>query len=340
MMGRPSFSSSAADGRKETMTNSGSDDQSDHDGQSDHDDEDSAFVLHVDGNNNVRLALPKGAFVAVGIEPSDHDILGSSDIPGHYEARFGAASGKYIADIAGLPRDPHEWPAKVHGVARWLATAVPYATQRIRDEREGGQSRSGIFCDDLAVARGEDPEEVRRRLKASAAPSVAPHAVDKAGAAAARLLSDPDADRVIEVASRYVDLVIPDALTTVGVNWGVTSPKGAVLRINCGTQLVFSCERQDGALTWWVYVPVDSGPISGKDLAADFDAVVGEGCKGPPANVGLRVPDSAIDRMLQSENLLAAARAVTEAQTARRLLNPGWHHTTVYELLLRIIGDG
>ena len=146
-------------------------------------------VVRVDGNSNVRLALPKGAFLAVGIEPSEHDILEPSDIPGHYEARFGAASGKDIADFARLPRDPHEWPEKVHGVARWLAAAVPFATDRIRRELLGGQKRKpAIYCDDLAMARGEDPEETRRRLKASAAPSIAHPAVEKDVEAATRLL--------------------------------------------------------------------------------------------------------------------------------------------------------
>lgn len=314
------------------MANDGSDDPTD----DDHEDDD-AVVVRVDGNNNVRLALPKGSFLAVGVEPSEHDLLEPSDIPGHYEARFGAASGKDIADFAGLPRDPHEWPEKVHGVARWVAAAVPFATDRIRRELLGGQKRKpAIYCDDLALALSKDPEEARRRLNASAAPSVAPPAVGKDVEAAARLLGDPDADRVIEVGAVFVGLAVPDALTTVGVNWGVTSPKDALLGINCGVQVVFSCERRDGVLTWRVFVPTDAG----QQLASAFDAEVGGELKGPPSNVGLRVADSVIEPMLQSEPLLATARELTESLTGRRLFNPGWHHPAVYELLLPIVGDG
>ena len=342
--GRRLFSSSAAGGRREAMVNDLSDDPTD----DDHEDDD-AVVVRVDGNRNVRLALPKGAFLAAGIEPSEHDILEPSDIPGHYEAWFGAASGKDIADFARLPRDPHEWPEKVHGVARWLAAAVPFATDRIRRELLGGQKRKpAIYCDDLAMARGEDPEEARRRLKASAAPSIAHPAVEKDVEAATRLLADPDADRVIEVGARFVGLAVPDALTTVGVNWGVTSPKNALLRINCGMQLVFSCERREGELTWRVFVPFEAGEqlatefgsVTGQDLAAELGAAIDGKLKRPPSTVELRVSDAAIDRMLENEVLLAAARELTEAQTDRRLFNAGWHHPAVYALLLRIVGDG
>src|SRR5690242_17920348 len=81
-----------------------------------------AFVVHVDGRNNTRLAIPVATFLVAGVRMSDvRPPLTVSERDGHLEVLLGAAAGRYVADVAGLPAQSRDWPERIDCVSDWVA---------------------------------------------------------------------------------------------------------------------------------------------------------------------------------------------------------------------------
>lgn len=136
-------------------------------------------LIHADGNNNVRLALPMAALAAAGVDASSNDVIvGPSFQPDHVEVTVSAAGSRFLADVAGLPADPDLWPETIDGIALIVAGAVPFATARINEERRNGQRRRvAIYSGDLSRSQGEPLDRSYNLYGGSSAPSTADPAI-------------------------------------------------------------------------------------------------------------------------------------------------------------------
>ena len=145
----------------------------------DQDPGDPVRLIHADGNNNVRLALPLATLVTAGVDASSHDVVvGPSFQPGHAEVTVGAAGSRFLAEVAGLPADPDRWPETIDGIALIVAGAIPFATARIEEERRNGQRRRvAIYSGDLSRSQGESLDRTFDMYGGSSAPSTADPAI-------------------------------------------------------------------------------------------------------------------------------------------------------------------
>lgn len=136
---------------------------------------DRCTVDHADGNNNVHLLVPHDAFDVGGVTPADHpEVVQQLEEPGVLRVRVGAAGSRYLADIAGLPPKPRDWPHQIEGIAAAVVSAIPFAADRISQERANGQHRTpAIYSGDIARGLQQDPRGISRRFGGSSAPSTA-----------------------------------------------------------------------------------------------------------------------------------------------------------------------
>ncbi len=307
---------------------------------------DQVVVIKADGNNNVRLALPVGAFEAAEVLPSAHpEVVEPSGLPGHLEVTVGAAGSRYLADLTGLPPKPREWPEEIDGIAKVVAEAVPFTTIRVRGERANGQNRRvAIYSGDLARGQGDSVDEVYSKFGGSSAPSTANRDGSTSAHTKAEVLADhPMLDRILDVTARFVALVVPHPVSTVGETWGVTSPsETVVIRVNCGWQEVLWCRSRNDALEWGLSVPAGVDEADARRVASHLGTAIADGYryKGPPANVGIEIGDGQIDEALAAGPLLPAVRELAVGLSHRRLPNANRHDPNVYSLLLPMLGDG
>jgi hypothetical protein len=129
-----------------------------------------AKLVNVDGNNNVVIDISESAFVAVGVVPSEYELLKQTGSTTAYRVKVGAGGSRYLGDVHGLGEDARKWPDDLPSeLAQMIAAAVPNADSRIRLMRAAGKRvPAAVYSNDLARVRGEQPEVVAARYRATA----------------------------------------------------------------------------------------------------------------------------------------------------------------------------
>jgi hypothetical protein len=118
-----------------------------------------ARLSRVDGNNNVHVDVPPWSVHESGADPIDYEILLRPTPEGWLRTKLSAAAARYLGDREGLGQDARHWPVDLsERAAGKIVAALPFAAERIREERAAGRRASRVIhSNELARVSGDDP---------------------------------------------------------------------------------------------------------------------------------------------------------------------------------------